>query len=76
VAYAEGECRGEIAFAERGANGFGYDPLFQLEGRAATMAELPPEEKNRISHRARAARAAVPILKDLLNPERKYTGFT
>jgi len=66
VEYAEGECRGEITFAERGSNGFGYDPVFQVEGRDATMAEIPPEEKNTISHRARAARAAVPILRRLL----------
>jgi XTP/dITP diphosphohydrolase len=66
VEYAEGECRGEITFAERGSNGFGYDPVFQVEGRAATMAEIPPEEKNTISHRARAARTAVPILRRLL----------
>jgi XTP/dITP diphosphohydrolase len=66
VRYAEGECRGEITFAERGTNGFGYDPVFQLEGRTVTMAELPPEEKNRISHRARAAQAAVPIIRKLL----------
>jgi XTP/dITP diphosphohydrolase len=66
VSCAEGECRGEITFAERGANGFGYDPIFQPEGRRVTMAELPPDEKNRISHRARAARAAVPLLEELL----------
>jgi XTP/dITP diphosphohydrolase len=48
-----GECKGEIAFEERGGNGFGYDPLFNLpDGRS--MAELPPSEKNRISHRSAA----------------------
>jgi XTP/dITP diphosphohydrolase len=67
VSYAEGECRGEIAFAERGSNGFGYDPLFQVEGRAETMAEISPEEKNRISHRARAARAAIPVLRGVFS---------
>jgi XTP/dITP diphosphohydrolase len=67
VQYAEGECRGEITFAERGTNGFGYDPIFQVEGRPVTMAELTPEEKNAISHRARAARAAVPILRGLFS---------
>jgi XTP/dITP diphosphohydrolase len=66
VRYAEGECRGEITRAERGSNGFGYDPIFQPEGRTVTMAELSPEEKNRISHRARAAQAAVPIIRSLL----------
>lgn len=66
VLFAEGDCRGEITLAERGSNGFGYDPLFQLAGRGETMAELSPEEKNEISHRARAAQAAVPILRRLL----------
>jgi len=69
VQYAEGECRGEITFGGRGTNGFGYDPIFQVEGRSQTMAELPPEEKNRISHRARAAEAALPILRALLSSE-------
>jgi len=48
---AEGAWHGEIARALRGANGFGYDPLFLLTGRGLTAAELPAEEKNRISHR-------------------------
>jgi XTP/dITP diphosphohydrolase len=52
---AEGTWRGVIARAARGANGFGYDPLFLLPERGLTAAELGPEEKNRISHRARAA---------------------
>jgi XTP/dITP diphosphohydrolase len=52
---AEGTWDGEIARAPRGANGFGYDPLFVLPERGLTAAELPPEEKNRISHRGRAA---------------------
>jgi XTP/dITP diphosphohydrolase len=52
---AQGSWEGEIARAPRGANGFGYDPLFLVVGRGLTAAELPAEEKNRISHRARAA---------------------
>jgi XTP/dITP diphosphohydrolase len=64
VLYAEGECRGEITFAERGTNGFGYDPIFRPEGLSQTMAELPADEKNRISHRARAAEAAIPVLRE------------
>ena len=67
IEYAEGECRGEITFAPRGANGFGYDPVFQIEDRQETMAEITAEEKNRISHRARAALAALPMLRDLLS---------
>jgi XTP/dITP diphosphohydrolase len=57
VATARGECRGRIVAAPRGRRGFGYDPVFEPEGRGRTMAELPAEEKNRISHRARAFRA-------------------
>jgi len=48
---AEGLWRGEIAHAPRGANGFGYDPLFLLPALGKTAAELEPAEKNRISHR-------------------------
>lgn len=52
---AEGTWQGEIARAPRGVNGFGYDPLFLLPARGVTAAELAPEEKNRLSHRGRAA---------------------
>ena len=45
---------GQILFAPRGKNGFGYDPLFFLSGEDRTSAELPPERKNVLSHRARA----------------------
>jgi XTP/dITP diphosphohydrolase len=51
---AEGSWRGEIARAPRGANGFGYDPLFYLPERGLTAAELAPQEKSRVSHRATA----------------------
>ena len=50
----EGRCEGRIAFEPRGTNGFGFDPLFWLPVYGRTLAELPPEEKNRISHRADA----------------------
>ena len=50
----QGECRGSIALAPRGKQGFGYDPIFFIPEFAKTMAELEPEVKNRISHRARA----------------------
>jgi len=66
IFFTEGECPGEIIPEERGTHGFGYDPIFYFPERGMTMAELPPEEKNRISHRARAVRAAVPILRQLL----------
>ncbi len=58
---AEGVCEGRITFAPQGEGGFGYDPVFWLPQLGRTMAELSPEEKNRISHRAKAAQA----LKDL-----------
>jgi XTP/dITP diphosphohydrolase len=51
----EGECRGLITNAPRGANGHGYDPVFYVPELEKTMAELTMEEKNRVSHRARAA---------------------
>jgi len=51
----DGEVRGEIALAPRGEAGFGYDPLFIIAGDGRTMAELPHEEKHRISHRGLAA---------------------
>lgn len=54
----EGRVEGHIAHAPRGDNGFGYDPVFVVDGYGGlTMAELPAEEKNRISHRARAVQA-------------------
>jgi XTP/dITP diphosphohydrolase len=58
---AEGVWRGEIATAPRGSNGFGYDPLFLLP-KGKTAAELAPEEKNRISHRALALRRLLELL--------------
>jgi len=62
----EGTCEGEIILEERGSQGFGYDPIFYLAEYQRTMAELPPEVKNQISHRARAAQAALPYLTALL----------
>ena len=55
----EGVCAGRILTSPRGRAGFGYDPLFLPEGENGTFAELPPDRKNEISHRARAARALV-----------------
>ena len=51
---AEGYLHGEIGFEEKGENGFGYDPLFILPEYGLTVAQLRLEEKNRISHRAKA----------------------
>jgi len=60
---AEGEWHGSIARAPRGANGFGYDPLFEVPGRGLTAAELPEDEKNRLSHRAQAAARLAAMLR-------------
>ncbi len=58
VVTAEGRCEGFIGTEPKGKRGFGYDPLFLVEGYdGLTMAELPDEEKNRISHRKRAIEA-------------------
>lgn len=62
IHFAEGICPGEIIPEERGAHGFGYDPIFLLPEQGKTMAELTPEEKNRLSHRGRAVQAAWPLL--------------
>jgi XTP/dITP diphosphohydrolase len=62
LASVEGRCAGRIGRAPRGAGGFGYDPLFVPEGRALTMAELPPEEKDALSHRGMAFRSLRPTL--------------
>jgi len=61
---AEGLWRGEIARVARGANGFGYDPLFLLPALGKTAAELDPAEKNRISHRGLALARLVSLLGD------------
>lgn len=61
---AEGIWRGEIAVAPRGANGFGYDPLFLLPELGKTAAELEPAEKNRISHRGQALARLLVLLRD------------
>jgi XTP/dITP diphosphohydrolase len=60
-----GECHGMIAFEVKGENGFGYDPIFFLPAIGKTMAELPLEMKNQISHRGRASQKARQMLKQL-----------
>jgi XTP/dITP diphosphohydrolase len=68
IYFTQGNCPGEIIPLERGTNGFGYDPIFLLPETGLTMAELNMSEKNRLSHRARAIKAAIPILLDVLQP--------
>jgi len=67
VQLAEGKCDGEIIPEERGTGGFGYDPIFLIPELGRTMAELSMDEKNRLSHRARAVMNAKPILEKFLN---------
>jgi XTP/dITP diphosphohydrolase len=67
VRLVDGFCPGEIIPEERGNNGFGYDPVFYLPELGRTMAELSMAEKNRLSHRARAFQAAVPVLSKLFS---------
>lgn len=62
-----GECYGMITFEPKGENGFGYDPVFYLPDIGKTMAELPLEVKNQLSHRARASQRARQVLKQLVD---------
>ena len=70
IATPEGETRtvdgvfeGRIGHEIRGEHGFGYDPIFIVKGGDVTSAELPPDEKNAISHRGQAARKALEMLR-------------
>ncbi len=74
LAWPDGRCQtfhgrvsGLIMRGERGAGGFGYDPLFMVPEYGKTMAELPLDIKNRISHRGTALRQAIPVLQELAN---------
>jgi len=67
IELAEGAVEGLIAQQPAGSFGFGYDPIFYLPEFAKTMAQLEPAAKNKISHRGRAARQAVPLLRQLLD---------
>ena len=60
-----GEWRGHLLREKRGANGFGYDPIFVPEGETRTSAELAPAEKDAASHRGKALRALLPALREL-----------
>ncbi len=70
--FTSGECPGEIIPQERGDNGFGYDPIFLVEQTGRTMAELGLEEKNRLSHRARAVIKAKKILPEIFGEQNSH----
>lgn len=59
---AEGTCQGQILHAPRGANGFGFDPIFYVPEQGMTFAEMPPDLKHCLSHRGRAFQALLPQL--------------
>jgi XTP/dITP diphosphohydrolase len=65
-AESDGECRGRIRTEQHGANGFGYDPLFEVREYHLTFGQLGPNVKAALSHRARAMRAIVPQLLNLV----------
>ncbi len=66
VHLTEGTCEGRIAPSPRGTRGFGYDPIFEIPSLGRTLAEVGPDDKNRLSHRAQAVRAVRPILERIL----------
>jgi len=67
VELCSGECHGFITFKPKGEEGFGYDPIFYFPGLDKTMAELPLEIKNKVSHRGEAAREAIKSLRRRYN---------
>jgi XTP/dITP diphosphohydrolase len=68
----DGVCQGLIALEPKGENGFGYDPVFYLPEFGKTIAELPLETKNQVSHRGKAARKAYIILERLAEKVKRY----
>jgi XTP/dITP diphosphohydrolase len=66
--YFEGVAEGEILEQRAGDGGFGYDPVFRPEGYAYSFAQMPPEEKNRISHRGKAFRRFSAFMDEILPP--------
>lgn len=76
VRTAKGKCSGVIGFERKGENGFGYDPIFIPQGYEKTMAQLSPEIKNKISHRARAFLQAKKILEEMIKESQRSTGHS
>jgi XTP/dITP diphosphohydrolase len=62
----EGQVDGQLLLEPRGDGGFGYDPIFVPHGHALSTAQMDPREKDAISHRGKAFRAAVPVLRELI----------
>ncbi len=71
VKVVEGKCEGGIALKKRGSSGFGYDPVFIVPEHNKTFAELGPEVKNKISHRARALEKAKKIICGIIEAQEK-----
>jgi len=69
IEFCSGECQGFITFEPRGEQGFGYDPVFYLPELGKTMAELPLEIKNQVSHRGQAAGKVSQVLERLMGRE-------
>jgi XTP/dITP diphosphohydrolase len=67
VHFTEGTCEGRIALAPRGSHGFGYDPVFEVPALGKTLAEVGPEIKNRLSHRAQAVAKMRAIIQTILS---------
>ena len=61
---ARGECKGEIALSQSGTHGFGYDPVFIVDGTSKTMADMSEDEKNKISHRSLAMQKLFEYIKN------------
>jgi XTP/dITP diphosphohydrolase len=69
IGVAEGSVEGFIAYEPKGENGFGYDPIFFVPEFDQTLAQVPSAQKHQISHRGRAARAAIPLIKQMLGSD-------
>ena len=76
VKTVSGAVEGLIALEPSGHSGFGYDPVFYLPERGRTMAELPMDEKDSISHRGEASRKALVLLQDMIEKERNTIPLT